>query len=301
MTHATQAPAHPSRPLMLGTVALGLVYGDVVRTTLPSEAEARAVLQAAWDAGIDAIDTARVYGVAEERIGRWMADSGRRPRIITKVPRLTDRDGAEVDALLAQSLATLGVPSVEGCLVHWWDDLSVPAVAGALRRAVDDGRIGGFGASVYAVADALAAMELPGLTLLQMPASLLDRRAAEAGVLARAADRGVRVYARSVYTQGILFVDPDTLPVHFDALRPVLRRLRALSAESGIPLAALALREIVDQPGITAAVLGLTRPGEVADAVAALAVAVPADVLAEARALTAGLPEAVVNPAFWPR
>jgi aryl-alcohol dehydrogenase-like predicted oxidoreductase len=53
----------------LGTVEIGLPYGIGV-TDLPTEKEAEHILKSAVDMGITYIDTARGYGVAEERIGK---------------------------------------------------------------------------------------------------------------------------------------------------------------------------------------------------------------------------------------
>src|SRR3989338_433329 len=52
----------------LGTVEIGLPYG-IGATTLPSNQEAEHILKTAVELGVTYIDTARGYGVAEERIG----------------------------------------------------------------------------------------------------------------------------------------------------------------------------------------------------------------------------------------
>ncbi len=57
-------------PLGLGTVEIGLPYGIGVKT-LPSDKEAERILKTAVELGITYFDTARGYGVAEERIGKF--------------------------------------------------------------------------------------------------------------------------------------------------------------------------------------------------------------------------------------
>jgi len=57
-------------PLGLGTVEIGLPYGIDIKT-LPSDKEAERILKTAVELGITYFDTARGYGVAEERIGKF--------------------------------------------------------------------------------------------------------------------------------------------------------------------------------------------------------------------------------------
>ena len=53
----------------LGTVEIGLPYGIGVKD-LPTDKEAETILKSAVEMGVTYIDTARGYGVAEERIGK---------------------------------------------------------------------------------------------------------------------------------------------------------------------------------------------------------------------------------------
>src|SRR3989344_6334160 len=65
--------------LGLGTVEIGLPYGIGVKD-LPSEAAAERILKTAVELGITYIDTARGYGVAEERIGK--SGIGKMPGVV---------------------------------------------------------------------------------------------------------------------------------------------------------------------------------------------------------------------------
>ncbi|MBI4021962.1 MAG: aldo/keto reductase, partial [Candidatus Andersenbacteria bacterium] len=56
--------------LGLGTVEIGLPYG-IGATALPSDKEAERILKTALELGITYFDTARGYGVAEERLGKF--------------------------------------------------------------------------------------------------------------------------------------------------------------------------------------------------------------------------------------
>src|SRR5438105_2108992 len=94
-----------------------------------TEDEAFALMDAAWEAGLDWFDTADAYGGgrSERAIGRWMAARGVRPRLTTKTfnPMEAGADhGLNPDRVARQlrsSLDRLGVGHVELYLAHEYD------------------------------------------------------------------------------------------------------------------------------------------------------------------------------------
>src|SRR5712675_2276756 len=105
-----------------------------------TEDEAFALMDAAWEAGLDWFDTADAYGGgrSERAIGRWMAARGVRPRLTTKTfnPMEAGADhGLKPDRVARQlrsSLDRLGVGRVELYLAHEYDP-DVPLAAGTPR------------------------------------------------------------------------------------------------------------------------------------------------------------------------
>lgn len=290
-------------PFTLGTVQLGMAYGTVVANALPDEETVNAVFDLAWNAGLTCFDTHRAYGIAEDRIGAWMAKGGHVPQLVSKLPLLQGATGDDAEALVLRHLgttrATLGrVPELY--LVPL-PELSKPEVLKTVRAQVEAGALGGFGSSVYAPDEAMAAMDIPGLKALQIPANLLDRRFATAGALARAQELGVAVFARSVYLQGALLMQPDALPPHMQPAATPLKALRDLAAEAGIPFEALAIAGVGREPGITSVILAGVTPAQLRQSLDWAAVPVPAEILAAARALVPELPAEVIDPRIWPQ
>mgnify|MGYP001238357958 CR=1 FL=1 len=59
--------------VILGTVQLGMPYGlGLWKNEMMPEATAFSILDAAWNGGITTLDTSSNYGVAEERIAKFM-------------------------------------------------------------------------------------------------------------------------------------------------------------------------------------------------------------------------------------
>jgi aryl-alcohol dehydrogenase-like predicted oxidoreductase len=295
----------PDVQLALGTAQLGLPYGKVNPSQPPAEAAAFGVLDTAFAAGIHTLDTARMYGHSEMLIGRWIAHARRRPRLVSKAkPLPPDLPAAEVAAFLRAelqaSLAALGARPLAAYLCHRSADLHREGTAQALRTAKAEGLIEGFGVSVYDRAELEQALAVEGVTDVQIPFSLVDRRCAAGGLLLRARERGVRIWARSLFLQGTLFMPPDALPDFLSELAPVLRGLHDLAQQADCDFVALLMAAAKAEPGITALVVGAHAADQAKALGAAFQRPVPADVVAAARALAGNLPDAVLDPRRWP-
>ena len=160
-------------PLALGTN----VFGWSV-----DEAGAFAVLDAFVDAGLDLLDTADAYpawvpgnegGESETMIGRWLARSGKRDRVVvaTKVAKWARHPGlspANIEAAADDSLRRLGIDTIDLYFAHE-DDAGVPLAdtLGAFSRLIERGKVRAIGASNYTAArfaEALATSARLGTT-----------------------------------------------------------------------------------------------------------------------------------------
>ena len=78
--------------IILGTVQLGMPYGlGQWRQGLMPESVAFSILDAAWEMGITTLDTSPDYGIAEERIAKYMKiNPTKQFHIISKIKSLMD-------------------------------------------------------------------------------------------------------------------------------------------------------------------------------------------------------------------
>ena len=112
--------------ISLGTVELGLPYGipEAGRLVQPDEAAAARLLNKALDLGINFIDTARLYGTAEEIIGRALR--GRRSEyfLASKVPNFAAENltghalRERVFASVEESLRLLQTDVIDVMMIH---------------------------------------------------------------------------------------------------------------------------------------------------------------------------------------
>ena len=245
--------------LGLGTVQFGQPYGISNTQGQVSPQEAAAILAKAAQAGIRLLKTAANYGEAEAVLAKL--DTGAF-RIVSKTVGL--KQGLEqVIARARQSATTLKADTL---LVHAAADLLGPdgdALWSALRRLRDEGVVRRIGISVY-VADnpaALAVRFRPDV--MQLPFSLLDQRLLANGTLARLIELDVEIHARSLFLQGLLFL--DALPEKLRHAGPHLNHIRAHLRDAGTTPLAAALGFVLSRPEIAFGLVGVTSAAELDD------------------------------------
>jgi aryl-alcohol dehydrogenase-like predicted oxidoreductase len=299
-----------ARRLALGTVQWGVPsYGIANTTGQPREEEVRRLLATARAAQVDTLDTARGYGESEAVIGRLVGEDSYW-KIVTKLPPV-EASGMEPEAVRArvgreveESLSALRRTRLDALLLHASTDRQ--ACGGAawdeLRARRDRGEIGALGISARDPDEALAALEDPDVTVMQVAFSLLDQRLARAGFFERAARRGLSVFLRSVYLQGVAHIPPASLPPHFEALRPTLRAIAAEADQLGVTVAEAFLLFVRDTRAEAQIVLGMETDSQGADNLRAWALPpLGTEALARLAACVPDLPATVLNPALWPR
>jgi D-threo-aldose 1-dehydrogenase len=307
----------PRCSLIFGGAPIGGLYAPV------SDQVAAATLQAAWDAGIRAFDTAPHYGVglSEQRIGDFLAGRRRAGFVVsTKVgrrlvpaagPGFADgadefygtpalsrvRDYSADGALrsLEDSLRRLRLDRVDIALIHDPDEYMSEALDGAypaLARLRADGTVGAIGVGVNSASLAewfVARCDLD-CVLVAGRYTLLDDSAAQS-LFPLCRSRGVSVLAAGVFNGGIL-ADPavgaryDYAPAAPDVLARA-RRIAETCARYDVPVAAAALRYVLRHPAVTAAVVGARTPDEIRADAEYLGLSIPDSLWADLGPLTA--------------
>ncbi|MCA1984216.1 aldo/keto reductase [Nocardioides nematodiphilus] len=264
--------------VILGAVQLGLPYGAANTSGMPDADEARAVLQAAAASGVSHVDTARVYGESEARVGGALRRGlSEQLGVVTKLRPLdevpTDADPgwgrAAAEASIAESLRALDLDGVDALLVHRAADWSRPGVRDALVEARRAGRARRIGISLSAPDELLAVLGDPELGYVQLPFNLLDRRwlapAVQDGLAARP---DLLITVRSAYLQGLLTGGaqarwPANAGVDVaETMRIVDELVVALGRSSR---ADLALAYVLGHRWVSSVVVGAETPAQVRD------------------------------------
>ncbi|MFC4534989.1 aldo/keto reductase [Sphaerisporangium dianthi] len=277
--------------------------------------ESSKILQRAIDAGVNFIDTADIYsgGESEELIGRFLAESGLRDRVIlaTKVhgamgddPNQGGNSRRWIMREVDDSLRRLRTDWIDLYQIHRPDPLvDVDETLGALTDLVRAGKVRYIGSSTFPahqVVEAQWVAERRGRERFvseQPPYSILAR-GVEADVLPVCQAHGMGVLAWSPLAGGWLTGRyregaelPESrrsvlVPHRYDMALPENRRklaaaerLARLADESGLSLIEMSLRFVLQHPGVTSAIIGPRTMEHLESQLTAADAELPADVL----------------------
>jgi len=279
-------------------------YGTTAESAwMLDEAAAEPIVKAAVDGGVTFFDTADMYsdGASEEITGRLLARLfARRDDYVlaTKVyfpmgtaPNDRGLSRKHVLSAIDASLRRLGVDYVDLYQIHRWDyETPIEETMAALNDVVRAGKARYIGASsmfAWQFAKAQHAAERcgsPRFTSMQNHYNLLYREE-EREMIPLCADQGVAVLPYSPLARGVLAgnrtrqgerrtVRASSDPLSDERYRTaddflVADRAADVAAERGVPAAQVALAWLLTRPGVTAPIVGATRLGHVADALAA--------------------------------
>lgn len=191
-----------------GAWQIGGSWGEV------SEADGRAALNAALDAGMTFIDTADVYGDgrSEKIIAEVLkARGGKRPMVASKAGRRLNphvADGytkANIEAFIDRSLKNLEIDSLDLVQLHCppTEVYYRQEMFEGLEEIRKAGKIKHYGVSVEKVEEALKAIEYPGVVSVQIIFNMFRQRPA-ALFFQEAKRRNVAVIARVPLASGLL-------------------------------------------------------------------------------------------------
>jgi aryl-alcohol dehydrogenase-like predicted oxidoreductase len=302
----------------LGTMTFGLQC---------DEETSRSILDAAAEGGITFLDAADVYplggglesvGRTEEFVGRWLA--GRRDDFIVATkcvgpmgPHPWDKGASRrhiLDAVDA-SLRRLGTDYIDLYQLHSYDpETPIDETVAALDHLVQVGKVRYVGCSnflSYQLARAVGRAETLGLGRMEsvQPRYNLLFRQIERELLPLCSEEGIGVIPYNPIAGGLLTGKHkrETVPEgrftlgragkmyqerywherEFDTIDA----LRPLAAEAGVSLTTLAVQWVLANPAVTSAIVGASRPEQLAESLAAESTPIDADLKARLDELTA--------------
>lgn len=302
-----------STGMKVSRICLGCMsFGVPERGTHPwtlTEEQSRPLIRQALELGINFFDTANSYsdGTSEEITGRALRDFANRDEIVLATKGFgtwgkgPNQGGLSRKALMAAidaSLRRLGTDYVDLYQIHRFDrNTPIEETLEALHDIVKAGKARYIGASsMYAwqFAKMLYTADLHGWSrfVSMQPHYNLVYREEEREMLPLCQDQGVAVIPWSPLARGLLTRKPEqgspaTLRAQTDEFGKSLygrdddfaaaQAVDEVATARGIANAQVALAWVLSKPGVTAPIIGATKPHHLTDAVAALTVQLTAD------------------------
>lgn len=286
--------------LWLGCMTYGTPDRGKHPWTMPEDAS-RPLIKQALELGINVLDTANSYsdGTSEEIVGRAVKDFARREEVViaTKLclqvreePNGAGLSRKAVFTEIDKSLRRLGTDYVDLYQIHRWDyDTPIEETLEALNDLVRMGKVRYIGASsmhAWQFTKAIYTSRLHGwseFVSMQDHLNLLHREE-EREMLPLCIDQGIAVVPWSPLARGRLTRDWDDVSERsktdafgstlytqaVDADKKIVEEVARIAKARGVPRAQVALAWVAQRRGVTAPIIGASKPQHLTDAVAAL-------------------------------
>ena len=279
-------------PLGIGAWAIGGA-GWAFSWSSQDDRDSVKAIHAALDAGMNWIDTAAVYGLGHSEVVVAQAlkeYSGRKPFVFTKCGRnwtserviTKDLRAASIRQECEDSLKRLQVETIDLYQIHWPEpDESVEEGWSTLAALQKEGKVRWIGVSNFNVQQLKRAQAIAPVTSLQPPYSLV-RPEVETEILPHVLQNQIGVLAYSPMGSGLLTgamtrervanLPQDDWRVRNPQFQePLLSRnlkiadkLSEIGSRHGRTAAEVALAWVLHQPAITAAIVGIRTPEQIA-------------------------------------
>lgn len=290
--------------MTLGTVQLGMAYGISNNEGKPDETKAFKIIESALANGVNCFDTAAAYGDSEKIIGNYFRSSETKTQDVTIVTKfkLGQVKSSHVEAAIRrsveQSVKNLNTGWIDILLAHDAKEfLQYPAtMIKVFEKLLYEGVIKMAGASCYDLADIEPMIDNKIFQAFQLPVNVLDLRMTK--LAQRLRDK--LVFARSIFLQGLFFMDPPQLKGKLREAGKYINVLKNTAAEMQLSVSELAVRYVLSLGYVDSLVIGAVNPEQVIEN-AELVKSKPfsQDVLDEIESKFRNVPDWILKPYLW--
>ncbi len=293
--------------LCLGTVQFGMKYG--INNTLgkPSLEQSFEMLDAAFDNGINVIDTAFAYGDAEEILGEYFRQNPKRKNVsvISKLaPNSINEDekdvAGKIEAACLGSLKRIDVDRLDGYLLHTPEYVYNEKIVAGLVKLKENGLVNNIGVSVYDIKEGDAAIKTGVLDYVQLPYSVLDQRGMKTGFVKRAKKAGMTVFTRSAFLQGLFFMQRDRIPKNLKMICPYFDTIDNLLKKYNIGLTEALIRFVAEERNIDYLVFGVDTQNQLLEDIDIFNnKSVPLDFIGAIKRSIEDIDKSIIFPSLW--
>jgi aryl-alcohol dehydrogenase-like predicted oxidoreductase len=292
--------------MTLGTVQLGLNYGIANIEGKPEEEKAIRILDSAVASGVNCLDTAADYGDSEKVIGKYLTASRKKRSeiiIVTKF-KLGKINKADVESdimkSVTRSLRNLNSDYIDILLMHDAKEYSAfgKEITKVYENLLEEGLVKVAGASCYKYNDIAPMLSNDIFDAFQIPVNLLDTRITKGEAARKLKDK--LIFARSVFLQGLFFIDPANLKGNLKEIGKYIITLKEIASDLNISIAHLAVTYVKSLKTVDSLVIGADNPAQVKEN-AKLIESVPFnhETIDEIEKRLAGAPEWLFMPFLW--
>ncbi|MBC7427492.1 MAG: aldo/keto reductase [Bacteriovorax sp.] len=219
--------------LILGTVQFGLEYGINNSIGKASREEIFKILNKAYELNIRDLDTSDLYGDALEVLEDYSSEFGDKFNIMSKF--ILENESETIIGHLNESLKRLSSTSIEGYSFHRFNDYKKLKNLNEISQELkSQGLIKKIGVSLYSNEELEIAINDPAVDTIQLPFNLFDSDPKKIALLEMAKKLKKEIHVRSIFLQGIFYMDINQLTGNLISFKPALESLHAIRNSEGL-------------------------------------------------------------------
>lgn len=246
--------------VFLGTAQFGLDYGVTNKLGKLSKRNISRILDESKDLGVIGLDTSPNYGDSEILLG----DLGiKNFQICTKLPSISSTNHnlkRTIKNHLETSLKNLKIDFIDYYLLHDEKNLyqeNSDEIFEELLQHKKNGLLKKIGVSIYSYSQLMDYPQKEKLDLVQGPYNLADSRFYSSGLCDFLEEKNIEFHARSIFLQGILLADHETLPYYFKRYKKFFSEFKDLEKKLRCNKLELCLNYVLNSKKISASIIGI--------------------------------------------
>lgn len=238
--------------LAIGTVQFGINYGINNKNGIPSDIDVSEILDLSLKNNIKYLDTSISYGNSEERISKL---ANNKFNIITKSNNV--KSSEELTSSILTSLSSLKTESVYGFLFHNADNLiDNNDLWSTLNKFKNEKKVKKIGYSIYNTKQIDYLLDKGFIPdVVQLPYSLLDRKFEK--YFMKLKKLGTEIHVRSVFLQGLYFMNNKQLPQKLFPLKKYLDSIDCICRKFNVSIGELALNFVNENKLVDKIIMGV--------------------------------------------
>ncbi len=285
-----------NKTIILGTVQFGIKYGINNLSDKPTDSQVFQILDTAWDNDVNTLDTADAYGDAIKIISSYHQNSGKLFKINTKFKNL---DVLSINTKLKSDLLSLQCPQINTLFFHSYAEYkNSNHILLQLLKAKDDGLISSIGVSIYTNEELLHVINDLQIDVIQLPFNLLDNDFQRGKFLKIAKEKNKKIQVRSIFLQGLFFMNIKEVPKKLAILKPWLEKIEKLSELSDIPKESLCLLYPNSHEYIDEIIIGVDTQYQLLQNLKSLKLFLPVAIKKEIDQISI-IPSSILYPPNW--
>lgn len=241
--------------IILGTVQLGKNYGINNLSGKPSLSESFEILNSAYELGVRELDTAEDYGDSHKIIGQFHKEFPN--RLFNIYTKHSFNNKKDIISSVRKNCEELGIPKLYGYMFHDIRSINRNRYLEILE-AKNSGLINYIGISVYTNEEInLVSSNYNDLDFIQIPFNLLDNSSLRGFCIENARKNGLKIFARSVFLQGLFFKSKQKLNEFSNKLTPYFDEIDSIKGCYDLTIEQLALNYVIQKKYIDKVLIGV--------------------------------------------